>query len=277
VTAVPLFTNFIHSCDASSYKISAIAIEDAYQRDAMLGDILNELNEYNQLPEEFTWYEKAYLYDVLSTDTTLMFLDSDPDYANFYYLMQNDNIGRFTSIRDLIASGEINRAEELNAEINDTTTIGTNTRTLNAVYLRTVEADQYAFTEAEENSLMEIALQVPYFGGDAVYEARALLGLDILDYPAIPYRQQSPDQRTNRQFLVYPNPATDLLVFESDNELDSRGLLQVFTTSGKLVKTQIADAEVLQFSLDVSALVPGIYFYTYTSPTFTTNGRFVKK
>jgi hypothetical protein len=272
-----LYSNFNHSCDASSYKISAIAIEDAYERDAMLGDILNELNEYNQLPEEFTWYEKAYLFDVLSADTTLMYLNADPDYANFYYLMQNDNIGRFSSIRDLIASGEIHRAEELNAEINDTTTIGTNTRTLNAVYLRTVESDQYTFTEEEENSLMEIALQVPYFGGDAVYEARALLGLDILDYPAIPYRQKSPEQRPNRQFLVYPNPATDLLVFESADELDSRGLLQVFTTSGKLVKTQIVDAEVLRFSLNVSVLVPGIYFYTYTSPTFTTNGRFVKK
>jgi hypothetical protein len=272
-----LYTNFIHSCDASSFEISSISIEDAYQRDAMLGDILNELNEYNQLPEEFTWYEKAYLYDVLSADTTLMYLDADPDYANFYYLMQNDNIGRFTSIRELIASGEINRAEELNAEINDTTNIGTNTRTLNAVYLRTVETDQYEFTSSEEEALMEIALQIPYFGGDAVFEARALLGLDILDYPWVPYRQQQPEVRALHVFNVYPNPASDYLVFEYTEPLPVQGMLRLYTTSGKEVHSQPVAADITQFGVSLSGLIPGIYFYSYVSPNFTSNGRFVKK
>ena len=272
-----LYSNFMHMCDASSYKISAISIEDAYQRDAMLGDILNELNEYNQLPEEFTWYEKSYLYDVLSADTTLMYLDSDPDYVNFYYLMQNDNIGRFASIRELIASGEINRAEELNAEINDTTTLGTNTRTLNSIYLRSVETDNYNFTQAEEEALLEIALQVPYFGGDAVFEARAMLGLDILDYPWVPYRQQQSEVRALNVFKVYPNPASDFLMFEYTEPLPVQGILRLYTTSGKEVHSQPVDADITQFGVSLSGLTPGIYFYSYVSPNFTSNGRFVKK
>jgi hypothetical protein len=277
VTADPLISNYLHSCNTSTFKISAITIEDAYQRDQMLGDILYELNEYIQLPDEFIWYEKAYLYEVLSGDTSLMYLDADPDYANFYYLMQNDNIGQFASIRDLIASGEILRAEELNAEINDTSVIGTNIRTLNNIYLKTVERDRHTFTQEETDALMDIALQTPYFGGDAVYEARVLLGLDILDYPSIPYRQKSPVKSLAHQFLLYPNPASDLLIFESPFELEFPGVMQLFTSAGKLVKSQVIASDLMQFSMDISDLSPGIYFYTYVSPNFTTNGKFVKK
>ena len=277
ISIIPLYTNFTHSCDPFSYKISEIAIEDAYQRDQLLGDILNEFNEYIELPDEFTWYEKAYLYEVLSSDTTLMYLDSDTGYANFYYMMMNDNIGRFANIRELIASGEITRAEELNAEMNDTTVIGNNTRKINNIYFMSVAVDRDEFTEEELDDLMEIALQTPYFGGDAVFEARVLLGLDILDYPSVPYRHQQPQLQQPQSFIVYPNPSTDWLWFESKIELESRGVLTLYTSSGKRVASHLIDNELSRFSVNISSLTPGIYFYSYVSPTFTSNGRFIKK
>jgi hypothetical protein len=245
--------------DASSYKISAIAIEDAYQRDAMLGDILNELNEYNQLPEEFTWYEKACLYEVLAADTTLMYLDTIVDYANFYYLMNNDNIGRFARIRDLIASGEINRAEELNAEITDTSSIATNTRILNSIYLRTVETDVLDFTQSEEATLLAIALLTPYEGGYGVYTARVMLGIDPNEY-SLTYRKTEPLLFNENLVKVYPNPANNQLTIELPEDVEPiKTYVEIFNIHGQ--RLLVALIESTFNTIDVSSLPEGIMFY----------------
>ncbi len=60
-----------------------------------------------------------------------------------------------------------------------------------------------------------------------------------------------------RQFLVYPNPARDLLRYTFGGNNISTPMIRIFDSAGKLLLTD----EINDKATDISALVPGYYFY----------------
>jgi len=94
-------------------------------------------------------------------------------------------------------------------------------------------------------------------GGEAVYTAQVLLGVQYVPvYPDVNDRSaivQIPDN----QLVVYPNPANRELIVELPCAAEY--LMQVFSIDGKLViSTQITAVET-NHSVDVSKLEKGLY------------------
>jgi hypothetical protein len=120
------------------------------------------------------------------------------------------------------------------------------------------------FSSSDSSSLLNIALQDPLLGGDGVYSARVLLGID-------------PDNSSGRTMLdngnntvsgnesktgkIYPNPAADEATLDYILEEDQRGILEIYSVVGqKLILYDLKPHEQLKFNL--TAIQTGIYFYS---------------
>jgi hypothetical protein len=61
--------------------------------------------------------------------------------------------------------------------------------------------------------------------------------------------------------MVYPNPAHDVLTIKFQKTV-KQGQLQIMNTIGEVVQSEVFATGTQQKNLDLSALVPGIYFLT---------------
>lgn len=77
-------------------------------------------------------------------------------------------------------------------------------------------------------------------------------------------------QDRKRSVKVYPNPASDYVVFEVDDLLTGT-LVQVFDIHGRLVEKKALDSRVNVVLLDAGSCLPGIYAWSLTE----TNGNIV--
>jgi len=59
---------------------------------------------------------------------------------------------------------------------------------------------------------------------------------------------------------VYPNPATDLIKIQFDAPLEKRVDLFLYSADGKMVKTDMVEAESIVKELDLQDLSAGIYY-----------------
>jgi hypothetical protein len=105
--------------------------------------------------------------------------------------------------------------------------------------------------------LLDIAYMDPIEGGEAVYTAQVLLGVQYVPvYPDVNNRSMLIQLEENT-LKVYPNPVSEELTIEC--AYSSEFLLQVYSVDGKLILTQnIADDNILH-TLDVSRLKKGMY------------------
>ncbi len=103
------------------------------------------------------------------------------------------------------------------------------------------------YTTSEIALLTDIAYKSAYYGGEAVYIARAMLGLELLD-PEITLRKRHPNSiaaiaNTNQYF--YPNPASDKIHIEyPHNEGDKMEFILSDMSGRMIMKKEIALDEV---------------------------------
>lgn len=83
---------------------------------------------------------------------------------------------------------------------------------------------------------------------------------------------KSINQDTNIQLSLYPNPATDKLYFNMQNNEQLKAV-EVYDINGKLCFKQ----DNLQGSIDIQSLKSGFYFIRLTTETKTINQKFIKK
>lgn len=147
----------------------------------------------------------------------------------------------------------------LNAAVSTSLAIEANHKTLNNIVLKILLSDTLASSDLP--TLADIAEQCPLEGGDAVYEARAMVayftGEDFDDYElcASSERQQRVQKknttRAERSIEIYPNPTTGEVFLAADGEV----LVRIFDNIGQLQLEKI----VSDHRLDLSQLQPGIY------------------
>lgn len=125
------------------------------------------------------------------------------------------------------------------------------------------------FDENQRQTLEAIALLTPYIGGDAVYSARVMLGINPNNYN-LAYRQEKPTNNSiattlENNALVYPSPAKDVLTIEFDKKIEKTSTFILTDIAGR----KIQEFELVQgkskFTLDVSLLNNGIYFYNLST------------
>jgi hypothetical protein len=119
--------------------------------------------------------------------------------------------------------------------------------------------------DANQQAILEfIAYQNPYSGGDAVYSARVMLGLDIADFI-----ENSNERKANlaQRFTVYdrgvmvPNPNSGKMSYIYSMDSNSSAELQIFSSQGVLIRKIDIPSDNHSIDIDLTDQVSGIYVY----------------
>jgi hypothetical protein len=147
---------------------------------------------------------------------------------------------------------------------------------VNAVQLENEAAGSTALTSTQVATLTPIANTCPYYGGHAVFQARALLGDQAMYNDASlcqPARALVKKEDVKAfDFQVYPNPANGFAMVDLDEPAANQGKLILLNSLGKVVLEQQFQKEDEQVLLFVNDFPNGLYFVT----VMTENGRVSK-
>jgi len=83
------------------------------------------------------------------------------------------------------------------------------------------------------------------------------------------------EQAYNTTFKVYPNPVSNMLNIDWGKSV-SQGILTITDLTGKTVQTKYVSGRNMN-SLDVTGLVPGMYFLSVNSGSEVSSGKFIKE
>jgi hypothetical protein len=204
-------------------------------REEYYGEIMREEINFEILADEFGYFNDEYFFEEMDEYSDWLSLGTPDDVAYqalFTYLL-NSNIGEFSEVINLMENGNIDEAINQNNGIIPGNIIEVNEQYVNEMYL-TYYLDDNTPSDNELQTLESIALLTPWIGGEAVYTARILLGIDP-DRHGIAYRLQNGDSiiNTDSGIKIYPNPTTGNITIEFDNEPNDYIVVQVNDLSGK--------------------------------------------
>lgn len=166
-------------------------------------------------------------------------------------------------VQDYIAAGNVTAASTMNATIAGTDIMEINKKTVNDIYLATWAVGNFELTAAQQAALQSIADQFAIEGGDAVYSARVMLGLEIHEY--VPYAQRTAEQETGivkiAEANIYPNPANGETSLSYSLAEGQTGTFELFDLLGnKVASYQLTSSDkVLSFS--TKDMAAGVYLF----------------
>ena len=141
-----------------------------------------------------------------------------------------------------------------------------NQRNFNRVWLQMVANDQAAPDSNQMDALLYTAYQCPYAGGEAVYQARALLGEgyayndSTLCAPVLPLIKKHVE--TTPSFTAYPNPGQHYVVVELEEVAQHRGTVTLTDLLGRTIRSQTINDGDQQVYLLLDAVPAGMYHLT---------------
>lgn len=110
-----------------------------------------------------------------------------------------------------------------------------------------------------------IAYQNPYSGGDAVYGARVMLGLDLADYITEGSEVSRMGKKNGESLpdpgLIVPNPNTGKMQYIYSMEKESDRQLQIFNARGCLVRSWMLTSAANSLDIDLNDQPSGFYVY----------------
>ena len=114
------------------------------------------------------------------------------------------------------------------------------------------------------NSLLSIAYQCPYAGGEAVYQARALLSEDLVYDDSTLCNSGSQqlirqNSETGLSFTAYPNPGKDYVIVELEKEANGTGVLTLSDMLGRVMQIQAITEGDQQVFLLLDVVPAGLY------------------
>jgi hypothetical protein len=259
-STLPNSTNLCNlSCPPSSIKEMTLE-----EREEKFGAIVRDELEYPDLNEQFREYNRYILYQTLKENPWIMTMGGADDYMyqDFFNNENNGNIGKFDALETLIAEGNIDQALVKNGQIIDSTLIAYNQRVVNHIYLITFARDSYELTPGQYQTLYDIATNyTPWEGGEGVYIARYMLGIDI-DYsnPNVQFSKGDGGIAEAEMLSVFPNPASNNITLSFANAIEGGFVVDVYNHTGAKVLTETLSQTQAQYQLNTAKLKNGIYF-----------------
>ncbi|MEI6823434.1 MAG: T9SS type A sorting domain-containing protein [Bacteroidota bacterium] len=249
-------------------------------RESLFGAIVRNQDTYPELETQFKAYNRYVLYKLLQANDSLIYMGDTTDYLyeDFYKNTANGNIGLFDSIYYKIAMGDVDAALVNNNAIQDTSLIDYNQQTVNNIYLNTFAVDNYQLDTVQYQTLHAIATNyTPWEGGDAVYIARYMLGIDIdLSNPNVLFSKghQPPIQVEIPFVISYPNPASDRLNLQYRDAIEGGYVIDVYNYLGKKVISEKVSQIEAEHILNTISLNNGLYIYNITTTNNIFKGKF---
>ena len=221
----------------------------------------------------FEKYNDEYVYQynkkamrILANNPELININGADDnnlYENFYNKHINSNIGEFLNVENSIKKSSVSTrgavsekkqqartAKQLNSRINPKNLLEAYQQTVNNVLLNMAEGKE--IDEATRSELIAIARQKAYVYGDAVFQARVLLGINFVD------EEESTDNNMenkigeestpknyplsiiNSQFNIFPNPSDGEIIVEYTGDSLCNATFELYNIYGsKLIEEKI--------------------------------------
>lgn len=206
-------------------------------------------------------------FRVANLDTSILDLNvtNDGIYLSKYLALIQSNIGKYDLVRRNIQSGNYGSAANILAQLTDSTMIEQNKNYVLRVLLANYN---YALDDDGDtvSTLEMIAYMHPFYGGQAVYWARAILHIDVVDILP-PFRRGKPKNATTtiieNALTYYPNPANNILNIASKNKftIDSRIIIK--NQLGQIVIAHELPFNKIETALNIERLKAGCYFICY--------------
>jgi hypothetical protein len=246
----------------------------------------NQLDSINLYPNNTDYYYKkacaiySYLYDnqqVISLGTK-----SDFIYSSVYNWLDKSNIGQLKKFENAVFAGDTILSAKLLQSFSPVNQLELMKMEVLQVYNKTWSKGIFHFSSSDSATLYSIAYQNPNQSGSAVYLARNMLGLTLVDLGQNTVAKQSKISQSNTSkashkpdIKVYPNPANELLYIELP-EISRDYCIRIYTIFGQEIINVKANGETT-LKVDISNLNSGIYIYSiYQNGLLINNDRFVK-
>ncbi|MEI6489131.1 MAG: T9SS type A sorting domain-containing protein [Bacteroidota bacterium] len=103
----------------------------------------------------------------------------------------------------------------------------------------------------------------PIYGGEAVYQARTLLWIDVVDDLTVAPKSLKPKHpiSSSGMFNLYPNPNDGNMVLEYQIQTNDSGVLSIYDVSGRLVNQKTLNSANNKVNIDATSLNAGAYYY----------------
>lgn len=236
----------IQGINSSSICSNPIAPPD----DEMINRFINDSITYNIYPDENNYLGDEYAYAALKNSSNgLTNLDSMLR-AQFVDSLDNHTIGQFYEVERLLNDENFAAAAALNSSINDNRIIAVNKKTVNEIYLHSLAAG-LPLDSTDKAALYAIAIQNSMAGGNGVFWARSLLGLEFEDELNDIFRTAQttlPADKLNTRVTVVPNPTNGKVVVSANETIEN-----VMSYDGMLApipsQTLLMDSQTMQLDL----------------------------
>lgn len=228
--------------------------------------MIQQIDEFANLPDEQSEEVKAYAYEMLARDSMLMYQGTilDAVLQDFYQTISEGNYGAFDEIVNLLQQEDTIGAIIVNSIITPENLTESNQQLFNEIFFATWGENKIELDAYQQSTLEFIAFQNPYSGGDAVYSARVMLGLDIADFMdnSMERRSETEDKHTvYDQGVIVPNPNTGKMIYLYSINSNEKSELQIFNARGTLIRNYSLPSDIPSIEVDLSDQTSGIYVY----------------
>jgi len=236
------------------------------QREINVGPIARDELSYFNYDPEFKWKNKKHAFRQLKQNPGWLSLGQPDDttFQNFYNYTETSPVGGFDKVNDLILLEDFQQASIENSGISTNCLMEFNQKRVNEIYISYRNTDTISSSDSTE--LESFAWQNSLIGGDAVFTARVLLQLDIIDDEngstrfALAEFETEEVQDIETVFDIYPNPASSELFLYSKSNDNSNSHLKFTVTDllGNIILQSIITKSITLIKID--GISNGIYF-----------------
>jgi hypothetical protein len=249
-------------------------------RQAKLADLALRNDPFDAMYEdELRMYDEQAFYEIMG-DSSLLYLGTayDAILQVYYYSLYSSATGQLSIAAYESSQGNNGTASQLVSTAGSTSLMEDNRIQVYQIYLRSWALGQIEFTSADSTTLYGIAVQHVKTGGTAVYDARVMLDLDVVDFDNGQARIATEAQTIKANHSkVYPNPTTGEAVLEIVLGEGQTGFVEVMSITGQRLFSVPLNTGANLARLDLSDFAQGVYMYRiFVNAEFTEAGRIIR-
>jgi hypothetical protein len=249
-------------------------------RQAKLADLALRNRPFDEMYEdELRAYDEQAFYEIMQ-DSSLLYKGTGYDaiLQVYYDSLYTSATGQLSIAAYETSQGNNSNASQLVSASGGTSLMDDNRKQVYQIYLRSWALGILDFTPLDSAMLYNIALQHIKTGGTAVYDARVMLDLDVVDFDNGQARlaTESVSSQIN-QSRVYPNPTSGEAVLEITLDDGQTGFVEVISITGQRLFSVPLNTGSNIAVLDLSGYAQGVYMYrVFVNEEFKEAGRIIR-
>jgi SprB repeat/Secretion system C-terminal sorting domain len=244
---------YINPTSASSCIITNCPYCDQERLVALINDTNDSL-----MGNENSYFNRNFTLRSITDSLQLMYSGSvfDIPLQNFFTLYSMTNLGLINSINDALSLGDAANATTLNETLISANLIEANSRNVNA-FETTFRCDTSSISDSDLVQVIPIAYQSPYFGGEAVFRMRSILGIDLND-TQLSSKFANNGITDSDMCSLFPNPNSGTFYLLSNSEIN-HAVLRIYNLNSQLLQTISLNNKSNTYFVSLNELPNGMY------------------